>query len=71
MTVLGFVQPNGVFFWTHRPHSDACEKNERDRKLSLSDPATPREFSCIEGCRHGEPWPTMRMTRTRNQRAAI
>jgi hypothetical protein len=56
----GIALPNGTFWWTHRPHSDACEQKEALRKLALSDPNTPRERQpCAPECRHGEAWPTL------------
>lgn len=71
MSTLGRMQQNGVFWWTHRPHSDACEKRERDRKLTLSDPNTDREPTCTDDCGYGTPWPALRMLHDEKEKRVI
>lgn len=45
-----------LYWHTTRPHDDACAA-QRVAALSARQPEPP----CIQGCRVGQPWPTLRL----------
>ena len=57
---MTLLDPKAPDFWhTERPHEWDCPMAVALRKAAGR--ITPK-VPCMDGCRHGEPWPTLRLT---------